>query len=115
MMVSPPPEWRFVRVVGPTGRYADHPFMLDSGADVGLIPLPVARRLALEYLGPSTVTNSRDRAEQDTVAADLYVEGQGPFHVEMLVSGGVFALGRDVIGQIGMSIPANDAFVNDGL
>ncbi|HTT74201.1 MAG TPA: hypothetical protein VMG99_08715 [Thermoplasmata archaeon] len=104
----PPPEWRFVRVVGPTGHYADYPFMLDSGADIGLITGGLARRLGLDVVGDARVDNAASSAVQELVAAEIYVEGQGPYDVQMLVSQSVNALGRDMITKIGMEIPGQE-------
>ena len=101
----PPPEFRFVRVVGPTGRSRDAPFMLDTGADIGIIPRAMAYYLELPELGQDHVTGVSGTNAQEIVGAQLYVEGLGPFDVEMIVSPSTAALGRDVIAQIGMSIP----------
>ena len=103
----PPPEWRMVRVVGPTGVYSDSPFMLDSGADIGLIPAAIAYRLQLEAWGEASVSGVGGTQRQEVVEAKIYVEGVGPFDVQMIVTPNVRALGRDIIAQIGMVFPGS--------
>lgn len=103
---EPPASIVRARVEGPSGIQEDVPLLLDSGADVSVIPLVIARALGapiepagvlIRYLGGDVSTYDR---------ATLSVEfGRYRFHGPFLVANSDYGvLGRNVLNLLVLTL-----------
>ncbi len=74
---------------------------IDSGADISVVPISLARQLRLPRVGVVRVSGFRDGgAETPTYAASVFLPAPGGAHtIEVVADGHELLLGRDVLNH----------------
>ena len=96
---SPPAPVLPVRIgVGGARRDATLRALIDTGADVSLIPARVARELRLPVVGQIKIRGVTGRTSVDLYGADLEVAGSS-IRVQLAGLGDEILLGRDIVNR----------------
>lgn len=104
---TPPAPVARVRVLGPAGDARDDiPLLIDTGADVSIIPRHVAAEVGAEIRASNVPLRFFDESEMDTAVATLTVEllrfrFQGQF---VVADAPVGVLGRNILNLLVLTL-----------